>query len=133
MAVGHTAAGLPAQIAALDEAVESLRRDQPMWHVDMGRAVTTRTVQIRLQARGVDEALQIVKLEVDRLLKLSSPGPTAGTPVGETATGATLEHQPATPSRLSIRESWVSRSASAASLHWSFASPDRPSLSSASA
>ena len=75
VAVGLTAAGLPEQIAALDEAVESLRRDQPMWHVDMGRAATTRTVQIRLQARDVDEAMQIVKLEVDRLLKLSSLAP----------------------------------------------------------
>jgi len=69
--VGLTATGLPEQIAALDEVVERLRRDQPIWHVGMGRAASTRTLQIQLPAGGLDEALQIVKREVDRLLKLS--------------------------------------------------------------
>jgi hypothetical protein len=57
---------------ALDEVVEELLRDQPTWSVEVGRAATTRTIQVRVQARGLDEALHLVKAELERVLRQSS-------------------------------------------------------------
>ena len=73
--IGLLAMGEPEAMAAIDDAIATLRPDQPSWHVDMGHAATTRTIQIQLQARGLDEALQAVKDAIDLHLRATSPAP----------------------------------------------------------
>ena len=72
VALGLMASGQSEQMPALDEIFEELRRDQPTWRVEVGRAATTRTIQFRAQAPELDEALQLVKTELERLLRQSS-------------------------------------------------------------
>jgi hypothetical protein len=75
VAVGLTASGQPEQMATLDELVEELRRGQPAWRIAVGRSATTRTIQVRVQARGLDEALQLVRTDLRRHLQMSDLDP----------------------------------------------------------
>ena len=72
VALGLMASGQPEQMPALDEIFAELRRDQPTWRVEVGRAATTRTIQVQAQAPELDEALRLVKTELERLLGQSS-------------------------------------------------------------
>ena len=73
--IGLLAVGEPEAMAAIDEAIATLRPNQPSWHVDMGRAATTRTIQIQLQARGLDEGLEAVKAAIDLHLSKTTLAP----------------------------------------------------------
>ena len=76
VAVGITISGAPEQMETVDEALEAIGREQPTWSIEIGRAATSRIVQVRLIARGLDEAVAAVRKELRQ---------EAGSPLGHRA------------------------------------------------
>ena len=75
VAVGARITGLPEQMAALDELLQDLKHREAGWAVEIGRSATVREIQVRMIARGLDEALLTVRTGLEDVVKELDPPP----------------------------------------------------------
>jgi acyl-[acyl carrier protein]--UDP-N-acetylglucosamine O-acyltransferase len=73
VAVGARVTGLPEQMAALDERLDDLKHRETGWAVEIGRSATVREIQVRMIARGLDEALLTVRTGLEDVVKELDP------------------------------------------------------------
>jgi hypothetical protein len=73
--IGVTISGVPDQMTAVDGVLQEIGRRQPTWGLEVGRSSTIREARVRVMAHGLDEAMFLVRTEVEELLLAASLDP----------------------------------------------------------